>query len=160
MESRKTCFHISITHTKVVYCSKHFIVKSTVIHICKVKQIYLYNFLGYNFQVKNAIRLRRLTFGIFDKAVRRVGEARQDPKSLRWYMPISPDDLKDIRAKYWVTEEEGSDDNGDGGGDMRTKVEETAEKVGGTFSLFVCFIARNLYQLNANEVTLTYNETC
>ena len=40
---------------------------------------------------------------MFDSIVRRIAGARQDPKTLRWYLPISDYDLKEIRAKYWKT---------------------------------------------------------
>ena len=45
-------------------------------------------------------------------------------------MPISHDDLKDIRAKYWISEEPPSeDDTADNEEDMKSKLDKTAEKV-------------------------------
>ena len=45
-------------------------------------------------------------------------------------MPMSHDDLKDIRAKYWISEEPpNEDDSKDNEDDMRSKLDQTAEKV-------------------------------
>ena len=60
-------------------------------------------------KVKQAIRLRKLTFHKLDWLVQRIAGAEQDTNTSRWYLPISGEDLKQIRAKYW----KGTDDKND-----------------------------------------------
>ena len=60
-------------------------------------------------KVKQAIRLRKLTFNKLDWLVQRLAGAEQDTNTSRWYLPISGEDLKQIRAKYW----KGTDDKND-----------------------------------------------
>ena len=60
-------------------------------------------------KVKQAIRLRKLTFHKLDWLVQRIAGAEQDTNTSRWYLPISGEDLKQIRAKYW----KGTDDKTD-----------------------------------------------
>ena len=52
---------------------------------------------------------QKLTFNKLDWLVQRIAGAEQDTNTSRWYLPISGEDLKQIRAKYW----KGTDDKKD-----------------------------------------------
>ncbi len=47
-------------------------------------------------QVKQAMRMRRITCKALDGSVRRAAKARQDPTSKRWYLPLTD---KEVRKK-------------------------------------------------------------